>query len=62
MHRGFHTARTLVVIGTFADPSHGGNTGGAGWSMIGIDHQPSYEAPFGWYDAQSSVSATKGAT
>jgi hypothetical protein len=27
----FVTARTLVVIGTFADPVYGGNANGAGW-------------------------------
>jgi hypothetical protein len=21
--------------------------------MVGIDHRPSYAAPFGWYDAQA---------
>jgi len=51
----FKAARTLVVIGTFAEPAHGGNKDGAGWAMIGIDHRPSYDAPFGWYDAQSST-------
>jgi gluconate 2-dehydrogenase gamma chain len=47
----FTTARILVVIGTFADPSHGGNAGRVGWTTIGIEHRPSYKAPFGWYDA-----------
>ena len=51
--RFFAAARTLVIIGTFADPSHGGNAGGAGWTMLGIDHQGSYAPPFGWYDAQA---------
>jgi gluconate 2-dehydrogenase gamma chain len=46
----FSVARMLVVVGTFADPAHGGNRGGAGWTMIGIDHRPTYSAPFGWYD------------
>ena len=48
----FAAARTLVVCGTLADPSHGGNTGGTGWAMLGMEHRPSYVAPFGWYDAQ----------
>jgi gluconate 2-dehydrogenase gamma chain len=47
----FAAARALVVIGTLADPSYGGNRGGAGWTMIGMQHEPSYSAPFGWYDA-----------
>jgi gluconate 2-dehydrogenase gamma chain len=46
----FAAARSLVVIGTFADPAYGGNKGGAGWKLVGIDHRPSYSAPYGWYD------------
>jgi gluconate 2-dehydrogenase gamma chain len=53
----FATARTLVIIGTFADASYGGNRGGVGWSIIGMEHQASYVAPFGWYDAQQSQPA-----
>lgn len=49
----FAAARTLVLTGTFAEPSYGGNCGGAGWKMVGIDHQPSYSAPYGWYDAHA---------
>lgn len=48
----FAAARSLVVIGTLAEPSYGGNRDGAGWRMLGIDHAPSYHAPFGWYDEQ----------
>jgi gluconate 2-dehydrogenase gamma chain len=47
----FKAARALVLIGAFADPSYGGNRGGAGWTMLGIDHRASYAAPFGYYDA-----------
>jgi len=58
----FSTARTLVVIGTFADPAHGGNRNRVGWTMIGIDHQPSYAPPFGWYDAQDRRDALERPT
>lgn len=51
----FAAARTLVIIGTFADPSYGGNQGMAGWRTLGIDHRPSYVAPFGWYAAQAGA-------
>lgn len=51
----FKAARTLVLIGAFADPSHGGNRDSAGWTMLGIDHRPSYTAPFGSYDARSGA-------
>jgi gluconate 2-dehydrogenase gamma chain len=50
----FAAARMLVLIGTFADPSYGGNQGTVGWTMIGIDHRPSYTAPYGWYDAPAT--------
>ena len=55
----FAAAHALVVIGTFADPSYGGNKGGAGWTMIGIDHRPTYTAPFGWYDDPSRTDPAK---
>lgn len=55
----FAAARTLVLIGTFADPSHGGNRGEAGMRIVGMEHHASYKAPFGWYDAQT-VAARPG--
>jgi gluconate 2-dehydrogenase gamma chain len=54
----FATARTLVVIGTFANPSYGGNRNGSGWMMVGMEHHPTYSTPFGWYDAQSGTHST----
>jgi len=55
----FAAARTLVVIGTFADPSYGGNRHGAGWTIVGIEHQPTYSAPYGWYDAHAGPDSSK---
>ena len=55
----FEAARTLVVIGTFADPSHRGNRHGAGWTLLGLEHRPSYSAPYGWYDAHADVDSAK---
>jgi hypothetical protein len=57
----FKAARTLLLVGTFADPWYGGNRGGAGWAMIGIDHRPAYTAPFGYYDALAGAGAAPGA-
>ena len=54
----FSVARTLVVIGTFADPSYGGNKGGIGWTMVGIEHRTTYAPPFGWYDAQPDMNSS----
>lgn len=52
----FAAARMLVVVGVLADPSYGGNRDHAGWKLLGIDHQPAYVPPFGWYDAQRAGS------
>ena len=53
----FAAARMLVVIGTFADSAYGGNRQGAGWTIVGLEHRPTYASPFGWYDAQDEASA-----
>ena len=58
----FASARTLVLIGAFADSSYGGNRGGAGLIMMGMEHRSSYAAPFGWYDAQSAADGAGLAT
>ena len=55
----FTAARTLVVLGTFADPSHGGNRNHTGWKLVKMDHQPTYATPFGWYDEQATIDAPK---
>jgi hypothetical protein len=49
----FAVARTLVIMGTFASPRHGGNRDETGWTIVGVDHSPTHSAPFGWYDAQA---------
>jgi hypothetical protein len=48
----FAIARSLVIIGAFADPSYGGNRAGAGWKMLAIEHGTTYAPPFGWYDSE----------
>ena len=53
----FAAARTLVLAGTFADAAYGGNRNGAGFTMIGMRHEPAYSAPFGWYDAEAAKNA-----
>lgn len=47
----FQAARFDTVVGTFALPTWGGNRDYAGWHMLGFEHQPRFEAPFGYYDA-----------
>jgi hypothetical protein len=55
----FAAARNLVVLGTFADPSHGGNRNHTGWKLVKMEHSPTYVAPFGWYDAQATLETPK---
>lgn len=48
----FEAVRFDTIVGTFALPSWGGNRDYAGWHMLGFDHQPRFQAPFGYYDAE----------
>ena len=47
----FQTARFDTIVGTFALPTWGGNRDYAGWRLIGFAHQPRFQPPFGFYDA-----------
>jgi gluconate 2-dehydrogenase gamma chain len=47
----FQTARFDTIVGTFALPTFGGNRDYVGWHMLGFDHQPRFQPPFGFYDA-----------
>jgi gluconate 2-dehydrogenase gamma chain len=48
------TARFDTIVGTFALPTYGGNRDYAGWHMLGFEHQPRFQAPFGFYDADAN--------
>jgi gluconate 2-dehydrogenase gamma chain len=48
----FSLGRLLVVGGVFTDPSYGGNHEHAGFTLVGMEHAPAYQPPFGWYDAE----------
>lgn len=50
----FFAGRMLSVMGVLADPRHGGNRDHAAERILGIHHQPSYQPPFGWYDADEA--------
>jgi gluconate 2-dehydrogenase gamma chain len=41
-----------TIVGTFGLPTWGGNRDYAGWHMLGFEHHPSFQAPFGYYDAE----------
>jgi gluconate 2-dehydrogenase gamma chain len=48
----FDAARFDTIVGTFALPTWGGNRDYAGWHMLGFEHQPAFQPPFGYYDAE----------
>jgi gluconate 2-dehydrogenase gamma chain len=50
----FQTVRFDTLVGTFALPSWGGNRDFAGWRLLGVEHQPFFQAPFGYYDANAN--------
>jgi gluconate 2-dehydrogenase gamma chain len=50
----FFMGRMLSVMGVLADPRHGGNRDHAASKVLGIEHAPSYQPPFGWYDADEA--------
>jgi gluconate 2-dehydrogenase gamma chain len=50
----FQTARFDTIVGTFALPASGGNREYAGWHMLGFEHQPRFQPPFGFYDADAN--------
>src|SRR5690349_21675751 len=52
----FDALRVDTIIGMFALPSWGGNRDYAGWHLIGLEHQPRFQAPFGYYDAEEKRS------
>jgi len=47
----FQAARFDTIVGTFALPAWGGNRDYVGWHLLGFEHQPRFQAPFGYYDA-----------
>jgi gluconate 2-dehydrogenase gamma chain len=47
----FQAVRLGTIFGAFALPKWGGNRGYAGWHLIGLEHQPAFQPPFGFYDA-----------
>jgi len=50
----FQAVRLDTIVGTFALPSWGGNRDYLGWRLLGFEHQMSFQAPFGYYDADAN--------
>jgi gluconate 2-dehydrogenase gamma chain len=49
----FETVRFHTVAGFFGSPEHGGNRDHIGWKLIRFEDEPSFEPPFGYYDAEA---------
>jgi gluconate 2-dehydrogenase gamma chain len=47
----FETVHFHTIAGFFGSPEHGGNRDLIGWKLIQFEDEPSFEPPFGWYDA-----------
>jgi gluconate 2-dehydrogenase gamma chain len=48
----FQAARFDTIVGAFGLPTWGGNRDHAGWRLIGFEHRPAFQPPFGYYDAE----------
>lgn len=48
----FKAVRLDTIAGTFALPAWGGNRDYAGWHLLGFEHQPRFQPPFGYYDGE----------
>jgi gluconate 2-dehydrogenase gamma chain len=49
----FGQVRFATLVGTFANPSWGGNHEGAGWRIMGFEPRFAWQPPFGDYDAEA---------
>jgi len=43
-----------TIVGCLALPIWGGNRDYAGWRLVGLDHQPVFQPPFGYYDREAN--------
>ena len=53
-HPLFQNVRQATLVGTFANPSNGGNYEKAGYRILGYDDRGVWRPPFGWYDARAN--------
>jgi gluconate 2-dehydrogenase gamma chain len=50
----FQALRFDTIVGTFGSPAWGGNRDMAGWRLLGFDHRPEFQPPFGYYDTEAN--------
>jgi gluconate 2-dehydrogenase gamma chain len=46
----FELVRVHTILGCLTLPERGGNRDFGGWTVLGRDHRPAYQPPFGYYD------------
>ncbi len=51
----FQAARFDTIVGMFALPTWGGNRDYTGWHLLGFEHHPQFQPPFGYYDADANA-------
>ena len=51
----FEAVRLDTIVGMLALPTWGGNRNYAGRHMLGFEHQPQFQPPFGYYDADANA-------
>jgi choline dehydrogenase-like flavoprotein len=54
--------RAHTIVGCFSDPKYGGNFDHKGWTLLGFDHRPAYQPPFGYYDRDQHTRAQTSPT
>jgi len=50
----FSAIRFDTIVGTFGSAVWGGNRDMAGWQLIGFEHRPAFQPPFGYYDTDAN--------
>ena len=51
----FEAVRVHTIIGFFANPEYGGNSGQIGWRLIGFEDDFTFDPPFGYYDREANT-------
>lgn len=46
---------TFVRFGYVCDPAQGGNAGMLGWKALAMEHQPTWQPPYGAYDREANA-------
>ena len=56
----FGAISTFVRFGFLCDPVQGGNADMLGWKAVGLEHRPTWQPPYGYYDREANRAAPTG--